>query len=143
MSPTTPASTFTLPDPETVEAMSAEDVVRFCVEQFPGQVALACSFQKEESVLLDILFGIEPKARVFAIDTHYLFPETYELWREVEQRYDTKVEVFEGPSAEQLAANHGEELWQQQARPLSLDRQGRAARPGARRPRRLDHRRPP
>ncbi len=104
MSPTTPTSTFTLPDPEAVEAMSAEDVVRFCVEQFPGTVALACSFQKEESVLLDILFGIEPKARVFAIDTHYLFPETYDLWREVEQRYDTKVEVFEGPSAEQLAA---------------------------------------
>ena len=92
--------------------MRAEDVVRFCVEQFPATVALACSFQKEESVLLDILFGIEPKARVFAIDTHYLFPETYELWREVEQRYDTKVEVFEGPSAEQLAAKHGEELWQ-------------------------------
>ena len=112
MSPTTPASTFTLPDPGTVEAMSAADVVRFCVEQFPGQVALACSFQKEESVLLDVLFGIEPKARVFAIDTHYLFPETYELWREVEQRYDTKVEVFEGPSADELAATHGEELWQ-------------------------------
>ena len=47
-------------------------------------------------MLLDLLFALEPKARVFAIDTHYLFPETYELWREVEQRYDTKVEVFEG-----------------------------------------------
>ena len=91
-----------------VEAMSAEECSATALEQFPGRVALACSFQKEESVLLDLLFGIEPKARVFAIDTHYLFPETYELWREVEQRYDTKVEVFEGPSAEQLAATHGE-----------------------------------
>jgi phosphoadenosine phosphosulfate reductase len=112
MGPTTPAGTFTLPDPDTVEAMNAEDVVRYCVEQFSGRVALACSFQKEESVLLDLLFRSDPKARVFAIDTHYLFPETYELWREVEQRYDTKVEVFEGPSAEQLAATHGKELWQ-------------------------------
>jgi phosphoadenosine phosphosulfate reductase len=51
-------------------------------------------------VLLDMLFALEPKARVFAIDTHYLFPETYELWREVEQRYDTKVEVFEGAPVE-------------------------------------------
>jgi phosphoadenosine phosphosulfate reductase len=76
--------------------MSAEDVLRYALEQFPGKVALASSFQKEETVLLDLLFGLEPKARVFAIDTHYLFPETYELWREVEQRYDTKVEVFEG-----------------------------------------------
>jgi phosphoadenosine phosphosulfate reductase len=106
------ASTFTLPDSADVEAMSAEDVLRYSLEQFPGTVALACSFQKEESVLLDLLFGIEPKARVFAIDTHYLFPETYELWREVEQRYDTKVEVFEGPSREELAATHGEELWE-------------------------------
>src|SRR3954465_5032750 len=106
------ASTFTLPDPATVEALSAQDVLRICLEQFPGTVALACSFQKEETVLLDMLFGIEPKARVFAIDTHYLFPETYELWREIEQRYDTKIEVFEGPSAEELAATHGEALWE-------------------------------
>jgi phosphoadenosine phosphosulfate reductase len=106
------ATTFTLPDPAAVEAMAAEDVLRFCVERFPGKVALACSFQKEETVLLDLLFGIEPKARVFAIDTHYLFPETYELWREVEQRYDTKVEVFEGPRPGELATTHGEELWQ-------------------------------
>jgi phosphoadenosine phosphosulfate reductase len=90
----------TLQLPPDVESMGAEEVLRYCVETFPGRVALACSFQKEESVLLDMLFGIEPRARVFAIDTHYLFPETYELWREVERRYDTRVEVFEGPQVE-------------------------------------------
>jgi phosphoadenosine phosphosulfate reductase len=63
-------------------------------------------------VLLDLLFELEPKARVFALDTHYLFPETYELWREVERRYQTKVEVFEGPSAEELATTHGESVWE-------------------------------
>jgi phosphoadenosine phosphosulfate reductase len=98
--------------PNDVESLSAEEVLRFCLARFPGTVALACSFQKEESVLLDMLFGLEPKARVFAIDTHHLFPETYELWRKVEQRYDTKVEVFEGPSREELAATHGERLWE-------------------------------
>jgi phosphoadenosine phosphosulfate reductase len=80
--------------------MKAEEILRFCVDAFPGRLSLACSFQKEESVLLDLLFAIDPKARVFAIDTHYLFPETYELWREVEKRYDTKVEVFEGGAVE-------------------------------------------
>jgi phosphoadenosine phosphosulfate reductase len=87
--------------PNDIESLSAEDVLRFCVESFPGRVALACSFQKEETVLLDLLFGLEPKARVFAIDTHHLFPETYELWREVERRYDTSVEVFEGRRVEE------------------------------------------
>jgi phosphoadenosine phosphosulfate reductase len=90
----------TLQLPPDIESMGAEDVLRFCVETFPGKLALACSFQKEETVLLDLLFGIDPKARVFAIDTHHLFPETYELWREVERRYDTAIEVFEGPAVE-------------------------------------------
>ena len=82
------------------EQLSAEQLIGEVVERFGDRVSLACSFQKEESVLLDLLFSVEPKARVFAIDTHYLFPETYELWREVEQRYDTKVEVFEGAPVE-------------------------------------------
>jgi phosphoadenosine phosphosulfate reductase len=92
--------------------MTPEQILAFALEEFPGRVALACSFQKEESVLLDMLFALEPKARVFAIDTHFLFPETYALWREVEQRYQTTIEVFAGPSPEQLAAVHGERVWE-------------------------------
>jgi len=86
--------------PADIESLRAEDVLAFVLESFPGRVSLACSFQKEESVLLDMLFALEPNARVFALDTHYLFPETYELWREVERRYDTKVEVFAGAPVE-------------------------------------------
>jgi len=98
--------------PADVEARTAEQVLGFLLEQFPGKVALACSFQKEETVLLDMLFGLGPKARVFAIDTHYLFPETYAYWREVEQRYGTSIDVFEGPSQEELEAAHGERIWE-------------------------------
>ena len=87
--------------PPDTETMTAEQVLAYLLEQFPGRVALACSFQKEETVLLDMLFALEPNARVFAIDTHYLFPETYELWRAIEQRYATKVEVFEGAAVEE------------------------------------------
>lgn len=89
--------------PSDVEAMRAEDILRFCVDSFPGRVALACSFQKEESVLLDMLFALDPNARVFAIDTRYLFPETYAHWREVEERYGITIEKYEGaPVAEGL-----------------------------------------
>jgi phosphoadenosine phosphosulfate reductase len=86
--------------PSDVETWSAERVVEFVLEQFPGRVALACSFQKEETVLLDMLVELEPKARVFAVDTHYLFPETYAYWRDVEERYGITVERFEGPPLE-------------------------------------------
>jgi phosphoadenosine phosphosulfate reductase len=98
--------------PSDVESWSAERIIDYVLAEFSGKVAVACSFQKEETVLLDMVYAIEPKARVFAIDTHYLFPETYELWREVERRYDTKIEVFEGPSTEALAVTHGDQLWE-------------------------------
>ncbi len=98
--------------PADVESWPAQRILEHVLEAFPGRVALACSFQKEESVLLDMLFELEPKARVFALDTHVLFPETYAVWREVEKRYRTQVEVFEGPSLGRQAATHGDKLWE-------------------------------
>ena len=93
-------ATASLRLPADVESLSAEQILALLLEELPGRVALACSFQKEETVLLDMLFALEPKARVFAIDTHHLFPETYAYWREVEQRYGTTFEVFAGPPVE-------------------------------------------
>jgi phosphoadenosine phosphosulfate reductase len=86
--------------PADVESWPAPRIVEHLLETFPGRVALACSFQKEESVLLDMLFELGPKARVFALDTHHLFPETYELWSEVESRYGTTIERFESARVE-------------------------------------------
>ena len=93
------------------ESLGAQDLLAAVLEAFPGRVSLACSFQKEEAVLLDMLFAVEQHARVFALDTHVLFPETYAVWREVERRYGTTVEVFQGPSLGRQAAAHGDELW--------------------------------
>ena len=94
-----------------VETLSAGDVLDAALERLHPALALACSFQKEESVLLDMLLEREPGARVFALDTHVLFPESYALWRELEQRYGIRIEVFEGPSLGRQAATHGEALW--------------------------------
>jgi phosphoadenosine phosphosulfate reductase len=94
------------------ESMSAQEILAVMVEAFPGRVALACSFQKEEAVLLDMLLSLDPRARVFALETQVLFPETYAVWREIERRYGITVEVYQGPSLERQAALHGEALWE-------------------------------
>jgi len=86
--------------PADLESWPAQRVVELLLSELPGRVGLACSFQKEESVLLEMVFEREPNARVFAIDTHHLFPETYELWREVERRYGTTIERYEGEPVE-------------------------------------------
>jgi phosphoadenosine phosphosulfate reductase len=94
------------------EELSAEELIGEVVARFGDRVSLACSFQKEEAVLLDMLLAADPRARVFALDTHVLFPETYAVWRQVEKRYGIQVEVFEGPSLGRQAAIHGEALWE-------------------------------
>jgi len=96
-------------DPET---LSAPEVLGVMVEHFHPRLSLACSFQREESVLLDMLLAIAPDARVFALDTHVLFPETYDVWRQVEKRYGIQVEVYQGPSLGRQAAIHGDALWE-------------------------------
>jgi phosphoadenosine phosphosulfate reductase len=93
------------------EVLTAPQVLGVMVEHFHPRLSLACSFQKEEAVLLDLLLRIAPDARVFALDTHVLFPETYDVWRQVEKRYGIKVEVYEGPSLGRQAAIHGDALW--------------------------------
>ncbi len=95
-----------------VESLDAQRVIATMLEALNPEVALACSFQKEESVLLDMLLEHDPKARVFALDTHVLFPETYGVWREIERRYGIRIEVFEGPSLGRQAAAHGDRLWE-------------------------------
>jgi len=59
---------------------------------------MACSFQKEESVLVHMLTETEPAANVFMIDTGVLFPETLETWKRFEDRFGVHVEVVEARS---------------------------------------------
>jgi phosphoadenosine phosphosulfate reductase len=73
--------------------VTAQEVLAQAVERHHPRLVMACSFQKEESVLIDMLMEIEPQARVFTIDTGVLFPETYDVWRKVEERYGLSVEV--------------------------------------------------
>ncbi len=95
-----------------LEHLDAEGVVEYAVERFHPRLTLACSFQKEAAVTLDLLLRAAPDANVFTLDTHVLFPETYETWRRVEERYGIAVQVFEGPSLGRQAARHGDRLWE-------------------------------
>jgi phosphoadenosine phosphosulfate reductase len=75
--------------------VTAQEVLAEAVERHHPRLVMACSFQKEESILIDMLMEIEPRARVFTIDTGVLFPETYDLWRKIEERYGLEVEVHD------------------------------------------------
>ena len=59
------------------------------------KLVFLCSFQKEESVIVDELLRVAPHARVVTIDTGVLFPETLETWRAFEERFGVHVDVEE------------------------------------------------
>jgi phosphoadenosine phosphosulfate reductase len=87
------ASPSPVPD---LEARTASQVLEHVVREHHPRLAVACSFQKEATVIVDMILRIEPKARIFTLDTGVLFPETYETWRRVEERYGVQIESFRG-----------------------------------------------
>ena len=73
------------------------DTLSRAVERHGRRAVLLCSFQKEESVLIDELLRVSDRAtdavRIVTIDTGVLFEETLQTWREFEERFGIAVEV--------------------------------------------------
>ena len=87
--------------PDVLETASAEELIAYAVERFHPRLTMACSFQKEESVLVHMLLAACPDARVFTIDTGVLFPETLQTWKEFEERLGLKVDVIDASNPDQ------------------------------------------
>ncbi len=56
------------------------------------RLVFLCSFQKEESVILDELLALAPHVRVVTIDTGALFEQTLATWRAFEARFGVRIE---------------------------------------------------
>ena len=102
---------MTVPATADLEQSTAQEVLAHMVERFHPRLYVACSFQKEASVIMDMLLKIEPRARFFTLDTGLFFKETYDTWRALEQRYGVTIEVYQGMSLARQANLHGNELW--------------------------------
>ena len=94
-----------------LEPQGPEATLRWMVDQFHPSLYVACSFQQEESVLLDMLHRIEPEIRIFYLDTDVLFEETYETRDRFVERYGFNFERYHNISLEEQAKLHGDELW--------------------------------
>lgn len=79
-------------------AQNLSDTLRDAVERHGDKIVLLCSFQKEESVLIDELLRIgdgQTPVRIATIDTGVLFPETLQTWKAFEERFGIGVEVHD------------------------------------------------
>jgi phosphoadenosine phosphosulfate reductase len=93
---------------------SAENVLRWAFDRFSPKVAVACSFQAEESVLLDMIHRLRgADFRVFTLDTGRLNQETYDCMDAIRARYGISVEVYfpEAAKVEGMVRAHGLNLF--------------------------------
>ena len=95
------------------DPMPAEEVLRLALETFGRRAALSSSFGAEDMVLIDMLVKIDPKARIFTLDTGRLPQETYNVIDATRQKYGVTIEVlFPQPDAVQkMVAEHGMNLF--------------------------------
>ena len=78
---------------EALEGQPPEAILAAVAPRFPGAIALANSFGAEDCLLVDVIARAQLPIRVFTLDTGYLFPETYALWKQLEQRYHLLIEA--------------------------------------------------
>lgn len=90
-----------------------QQIIAWANREFGQKLTLACSFGGVSGmVLLDMAVKINPAIEVFYLDTGFLFPETYALEKEIEQRYGIRPRAFRPElSPEEQARRFGPELW--------------------------------
>jgi phosphoadenosine phosphosulfate reductase len=98
-----------------LETAHPEAVLRWAVDEFGSDIALATGFGAEGCVLVAMLSNISRDTRMFYLDTDLLFPETYALRDQLEERYGVRFERRATRlTLSDQAAEHGERLWERQ-----------------------------
>jgi phosphoadenosine phosphosulfate reductase len=94
------------------ETWSPEQVLAWAFDSFEEAVAISSAFGAEGMALIDMASRVRQNFRLFTLDTEFLFPETYNLMDQVEQRYGIRIErVFPLNSPEEQERIYGPALW--------------------------------
>ena len=73
---------------------SPQEVLRWALDNLHPRIAMASSFGAEDVAVIDMIMKINPKARIFTLDTGRLNQETYDVMDEIHSKYNTNIEVM-------------------------------------------------
>jgi len=73
---------------------TSQDALKWAPDNRHPRVAEASSFGAEDSVIINMMVKINPKARFFTLDTGRLNPETYTIIDELSKKYNITFEVM-------------------------------------------------
>ena len=98
-----------LPD---VEAMTAEDCLRWAYDEFGDKVCLTCSWQKQSSVLVHMVSELGLDIPVIELDTGLFFAETYATRERLVQTYGLDLIRPEVITVAEQHKQEGPNLWE-------------------------------
>lgn len=75
--------------------LSAEERVRWAVDEFGDKLILTTSFGIQAAVMLHLATRVRPDLPVVFIDTGYLFPETYRFADELTKRLKLNLKTYQ------------------------------------------------
>jgi phosphoadenosine phosphosulfate reductase len=106
-------------------------VLSWALATFGDSLAISTSFQKEGMVVIDMAARLDPRVRVFTIDTGRLPEETHQMVETVRQRYGIPVEIVfpEASEVESMIGTHGPNLFYREVPLRKLCCQVRKVRP--------------
>ncbi len=92
---------------------SPQELIRWAYETFGANLAMTSSFGAQAAVMLHLATQVVPDIPVIALDTGYLFPETYRFAQELTERLNLNVHWFSPRiTTAMMEAVHGR-LWEQ------------------------------
>ncbi|MBL9015044.1 MAG: phosphoadenylyl-sulfate reductase [Myxococcales bacterium] len=95
-----------------LEGASAVDILRWASQRLAPKLTFATGFGAEGCVIIDLIAKHHLPIDLFTLDTGVLFPETYALWRRLEDTYGVTIRpVRPALSIDAQAATLGPALW--------------------------------
>src|SRR5262245_19819010 len=79
---------------EQLSDQSPQQVLRWAVNLFFPRLTMATAFGVEGCCLIHMLAEIEPRVRIFNLETGYQFAETLQLREQIRRRYGIEVEYI-------------------------------------------------
>jgi phosphoadenosine phosphosulfate reductase len=95
-----------------LEGQAPEAILKWAVAHFFPRLTMGTAFGPEGNCIIHMLADIEPRVRIFNLETGYQFPETLEVRERIKRRYGIEVEfILPEMTVPEYEAEHGGPLY--------------------------------
>lgn len=79
---------------ERFRGTKTTEILNYFLKENKDQITFASSLGLEDQVLTKMIASVNPKTKIFTLDTGRLFPESYELIERTNNRYGIQMDVY-------------------------------------------------